>query len=84
MSQEAGASYARQRVQTKAPGDVAVSGSVDRNRLSAKITDRVPGPQEMGIAQKTVDTHRSNICRKLEIGGQHALTRFAARHRTEI
>ncbi len=39
---------------------------------------------DMGIAQKTVDTHRSNICRKLEIHGQHALTRFAARHRAEI
>ena len=40
--------------------------------------------REMGIARKTVDSHRSNICRKLEIGGQHALTRFAARHRLEI
>jgi DNA-binding NarL/FixJ family response regulator len=40
--------------------------------------------REMGIARKTVDSHRSNICRKLEIGGQHVLTRFAARHRQEI
>lgn len=40
--------------------------------------------REIGIARKTVDSHRSNICRKLEIGGQHALTRFAARHRLEI
>jgi DNA-binding NarL/FixJ family response regulator len=39
---------------------------------------------EMGIARKTVDSHRSNICRKLEIRGQHVLTRFAARHRLEI
>jgi len=38
----------------------------------------------MGITQKTVDTHRSNICRKLELHGQHALTRFAARHRADI
>lgn len=40
--------------------------------------------QELGIARKTVDAHRSNICRKLEIRGQHVLTRFAARHRTEL
>lgn len=40
--------------------------------------------EEMGIARKTVDAHRSNICRKLEIAGQHALTRFAARHRLEL
>jgi DNA-binding NarL/FixJ family response regulator len=37
--------------------------------------------RELGIARKTVDFHRSNICRKLEIHGQHVLTRFAARHR---
>jgi DNA-binding NarL/FixJ family response regulator len=40
--------------------------------------------REMGIAPKTVDTHRANICNKLEIHGHHVLTRFAARHRTEI
>jgi DNA-binding NarL/FixJ family response regulator len=40
--------------------------------------------EEMGIAVKTVDAHRSNICRKLELRGQHVLSRFAARHRTEI
>jgi DNA-binding NarL/FixJ family response regulator len=40
--------------------------------------------QEMGIAPKTVDAHRSNICIKLEIHGHHVLTRFAARHRTDI
>lgn len=40
--------------------------------------------RELGIARKTVDSHRSNICRKLEIHGQHVLARFAARHRQEI
>jgi DNA-binding NarL/FixJ family response regulator len=40
--------------------------------------------EEMGITPRTVDAHRSNICRKLDIHGQHALTRFAARHRIEI
>ena len=39
---------------------------------------------EMGVARKTVDAHRSNICRKLEIHGQHVLSKFAARHRTEL
>ena len=38
----------------------------------------------IGVARKTVDAHRSNICRKLEIHGQYVLTRFAARHRAEI
>lgn len=40
--------------------------------------------QELGIARKTVDIHRANICRKLEIHGQHVLARFAARHRGEL
>lgn len=40
--------------------------------------------QEMGIAARTVDAHRANICNKLEIHGQYVLTRFAVRHRTEI
>ena len=39
---------------------------------------------ELGIAQRTVDAHRYNICRKLEIHGQHVLARFAARHRADL
>jgi DNA-binding NarL/FixJ family response regulator len=40
--------------------------------------------EQMGIAPKTVDAHRSNICRKLEVHGNHALSRFALRHRDEL
>ena len=39
---------------------------------------------ELGIASKTVDAHRTNICNKLEIHGQYALSRFASRHRSEL
>jgi DNA-binding NarL/FixJ family response regulator len=39
---------------------------------------------EMDIAPRTVDAHRANICAKLDIHGQHALTRFAMQHRDEI
>jgi DNA-binding NarL/FixJ family response regulator len=39
---------------------------------------------ELGIARKTVDAHRANMCQKLEIHGQHVLARFAARHRQEL
>jgi len=39
---------------------------------------------ELGIAPKTVDAHRSNICRKLELHGNHALTRFAVQHRDKL
>ena len=40
--------------------------------------------REMGIAPKTVDTHRANICTKLDIHGQHALSRFATLHRKDL
>jgi DNA-binding NarL/FixJ family response regulator len=40
--------------------------------------------EDMGIAPKTVDAHRTSICRKLGVHGNHALTRFAVRHRDRI
>jgi DNA-binding NarL/FixJ family response regulator len=39
---------------------------------------------EIEIASRTVDAHRANICAKLGIHGQHALSRFAMQHRDEI
>ena len=60
------------------PHERAILRLIARDQSSKEIA------REMGIARKTVDAHRSNICRKLEIGGQHALTRFAARHGHEL
>jgi DNA-binding CsgD family transcriptional regulator len=37
--------------------------------------------QELFISPRTVDTHRNNICQKLEIHGSHALVKFALRHK---
>jgi DNA-binding NarL/FixJ family response regulator len=39
---------------------------------------------EMGISPKTVDAHRSNICQKLGLRGNHVLSRFASQHRDAI
>ncbi|MBV9266329.1 MAG: response regulator transcription factor [Acidobacteriaceae bacterium] len=36
------------------------------------------------ISPRTVDTHRTNICTKLELRGKHALMKFAAAHRAEL
>ena len=52
--------------------------AIARDRSSKEIA------AEMGIARRTVDAHRSNICRKLEIHGQHALARYAMRHRADL
>jgi DNA-binding NarL/FixJ family response regulator len=39
---------------------------------------------ELCISYRTVETHRSNICTKLEIHGSNALMKFALTHKTEI
>lgn len=39
---------------------------------------------ELGIAPKTVDAHRTNICQKLGLHGNHVLRRFAVRNRDRI
>ncbi len=39
---------------------------------------------ELFISHRTVETHRSNICQKLELQGVHKLLQFAIEHRSEI
>ena len=39
---------------------------------------------ELGISPKTVDTHRANICQKLDLHGNHVLSRFAWQHRDAL
>ena len=36
------------------------------------------------ISHRTVQTHRTNICTKLELRGSHALMKFALAHRSEL
>lgn len=60
------------------PQERAILRRVAQHKSSKEIA------HEMGIAPKTVDAHRLNICRKLELRGNHVLTRFAAQHRGEI
>jgi DNA-binding NarL/FixJ family response regulator len=39
---------------------------------------------ELCVSARTVDTHRTNICTKLEIRGSHGLMKFALTHRAEL
>jgi DNA-binding NarL/FixJ family response regulator len=39
---------------------------------------------ELFISPRTVETHRANICQKLELEGAHKLLQFAIEHRSEI
>jgi DNA-binding NarL/FixJ family response regulator len=39
---------------------------------------------ELFISPTTVEKHRANICRKLELKGSYALLRFALKHKSEL
>jgi DNA-binding NarL/FixJ family response regulator len=39
---------------------------------------------ELFISHGTVETHRSNLCQKLELKGAHKLLQFAIEHRSEL
>jgi DNA-binding NarL/FixJ family response regulator len=39
---------------------------------------------QLCINYRTVENHRTNICRKLDIHGNNALLRFALRHKSEL
>jgi DNA-binding NarL/FixJ family response regulator len=51
---------------------------VAENRTNREIAS------ELFISHRTVEKHRSNICRKLELEGSHKLLQFAIQHRSEI
>ncbi len=40
--------------------------------------------RELFISPHTVETHRCNICSKLELKGAHPVLRFALEHRAEL
>jgi DNA-binding NarL/FixJ family response regulator len=40
--------------------------------------------QELFISPRTVDTHRNNICTKLDLRGSHKLLQFAITHQSEL
>ena len=40
--------------------------------------------EELFISPRTVETHRTNICNKLDLRGSHALMKFALDHKSEL
>src|SRR5262245_10321434 len=50
-------------------------------RLLAEYKTSKEIGEELFISRRTVDTHRANICLKLDIHGSHALMKFALEHK---
>jgi len=76
----------------QASGATAGGGGVSsltptERRILALIADYKTS-REIGealhISHRTVQTHRSNICVKLELEGSHALMKFALAHKSEL
>lgn len=53
-------------------------------RLIAEYKTSKEIADEMGSHHRTVENHRTNICRKLDIHGSHVLLRFALRYKSEL
>jgi DNA-binding NarL/FixJ family response regulator len=60
------------------PAERRVLRRIAEFKSSKEIAD------ELGISHRTVENHRTNIARKLELVGTHALSRFAALHRDQL
>ena len=39
---------------------------------------------KLDISPRTVDNHRANMCRKLELSGSHSLLKYAFDHRDQL
>jgi DNA-binding CsgD family transcriptional regulator len=60
------------------PAERSVLRLIARNRSTLQISE------ELNIRPKTVENHRSSICRKLGVTGNNALTRYALDHPEEL
>ena len=55
-----------------------ILGMIAEYKTSKEIAD------ELCVSHRTVETHRNNICTKLDLHGSHALMKFALTHRSEL
>lgn len=51
---------------------------VAQNRTTKEVA------QTLGVSPRTIETHRRNICQKLELTGSHRLLQFALKHQADL
>ncbi len=60
------------------PAEMRILKLIAQNKQTKEIAE------ELFISYRTVETHRSNICQKLDIHGTNALVKFALTQRSEL
>ena len=60
------------------PMERRILKSIADNKSSKEIA------AELFISPRTVETHRANICKKLNLHGSLALVKFALAHKSEL
>lgn len=68
----------RPGLQSLTPTEQKVLRLIAEDKTSKEIGE------ELFISHRTVETHRANICQKLDLHGPLALVKFAAAHRSEL
>ncbi|HWD18011.1 MAG TPA: response regulator transcription factor [Verrucomicrobiae bacterium] len=69
---------AKPELQTLTPTERRILSLVAENLTSKEIAERVQ------ISAHTVENHRANICRKLNLQGSHSLLKFAFDHKPRL
>ena len=78
--QRRGTSLSQRKPELKdlSPTELRVLKLIAEYKTSREIAE------ELFISHRTVETHRTNICNKLEIHGNHALMKFALDNKSEL
>ncbi len=69
---------ARPTISDLTPTERRILSMIADSRTSKEIGE------SLFISPRTVEKHRQNICRKLELQGSHALLKFAVVHKSEL
>lgn len=81
------ASYLINRLQAPEPAQ-GLASLTPTERAVIKLIAECRTTKEIAallfISPRTVETHRANICQKLALRGNHALTKFALAHQAEL
>jgi DNA-binding NarL/FixJ family response regulator len=68
----------RSGIKDLTPTEIRILKLLAEYKTSREIAD------ELFISYRTVQTHRANICQKLELQGNHALMKFALEYKSEL